>query len=147
MNEKARGHPGFFKYLVMMVLVFFLHVLEIFQADGFFRGVDLCEGPIEDPVRLDAVYRIFHELPVLHHALYIVRYPGLFFAAGGHAHIAEELLFCERVYIVRCDFDVIVPNHLVYDERPFQLVDKGGEFLLYLSLGLGSLSAGLHPAF
>src|SRR5581483_5500605 len=71
--------------LVMMMLMFFHEMLELLLAHRLFRRMDLRLRPCKDLLGLDAVGRILHEFPVLHHPLHIVGYPGLFFRPGLHA--------------------------------------------------------------
>ena len=132
---------------MVVMLMFFYEMLKLVPADGLIRGMDLCFRPGKDLFRLDAVHGVLYEFAVLHHALYIVGYPGLFFRTGGHAHITEKLLFGKRADIVGRYFDVVLINDLVDDERPFELVYEAGEFLLYFGMAFGFFAAGLHPSF
>ena len=132
---------------MMMMLMFFHQGLELVLADGLIRRMDLRFRPTEDFLGLDPVDGIFYEFPVLHHPLDIIGYPGLFFGADGHAHIAEQLLFRKGLYIVGAYFDAVVMDHFIDDERPFELVHKGGEFLFHFGLALWLFATGLHPAF
>ncbi len=62
-----------------MVLVFFLHLVEIFCTGNFFRRIHLSFRPFEYFIRLYAMYSFFNKLPVLHHFIYIISDPGKFF--------------------------------------------------------------------
>src|SRR5258708_3217842 len=139
-----RGFISFF--LVMMVLMFLDQMLEIRHANGLVRGMDLRFRPAEDLFGLDAMDGVFYEFPILHHPLDIIGYPGLLFRANGHAHIAEKLLFGKGPDIFGVYFDIIFANHLVNDERPFQLVHERRELLFYFGLAFWLFPARLHPA-
>ena len=74
-----------------MMLMFFDQMPELIPADRLLRWMDLRLGPGEYLFGPDAVNRILHELPVLHHPLHIIGYPGLFLGARLHPHIAKQL--------------------------------------------------------
>ena len=52
----------------------------------------------------------------------------------------------ERFDIILTYFDAVISNHFVYDQRPFQLIDKRRELFFHFRLGFGLLAARLHPA-
>src|SRR5215207_1665067 len=79
-NKKWRTERGFASpfsifnsiYLMVLVLVLFIHPNEVFFADGRFLCLHLRLGPFKYFLRLHAVVCILHIFPVLHHAVYII---------------------------------------------------------------------------
>ena len=134
-------------FLVMMVLMLLHEVPELIFADRLFGRMDLCLRPGENFLGPDAVGRILHALAIMHHPLDIIGYPRLFLRTGLHSHIAKQLLAGKSPYFVLSDFDAMITYDLVDDKRPFQLIRKGGEFLLDLGRAFLILTARLHPSF
>src|SRR5580700_92035 len=103
----------------MMMLMFFNQMPELIPADRPVRWMNLRVGPGENLFGPDAVNGILHELPVLHHPLHIVGYPGLFPGARLHPHVPKQLLPRKSLDIVLADLDSVVTDDPVYDQRPF----------------------------
>src|SRR5580698_2178610 len=114
--------------LVMMMLMFFDQVPELIPADGLLRWMDLSPGPGKYFFGPDAVNRVLDELPVLHHPLHIIGYPGLFLSARLHSHIAEQLLPRKGPDIVLAHLNMIVADDLFHDQCPLQLINESREF-------------------
>src|SRR5918993_3621402 len=130
---------------MLMMLVLRSFFCEIFDTYFLLNCIYFLISKTKYLFSLNTMICIFNKLFILHHFVYIFSDPGLLFISHIHSHITEQLLFCKCLKIFWQHFNIILPDNLIDDERPLQLVNKRRKFCFYFFSSLFLLFVCLHP--